>query len=224
MPASVHEATRRLQCPAVVAGRDFHWTRHANGSWDYRDSLGELKALSPPALAGSIQYRNAATALAAVRLLNGAAHPPRDVVATAMAAVRLSGRMQVVPGETEWLLDVAHNEPAAAVLAQGLRERASARRTWAVFGMLADKDVRAVVMQLDQLIDHWLICAIDEHRGLDAATLRARMGRVRGSSEELADVATGCARAHQCAQAGDRVVVFGSFHTVGPALQWLGLY
>jgi folylpolyglutamate synthase/dihydropteroate synthase len=25
------------------------------------------------------------------------------------------------------------------------------------------------------------------------------------------------------ARPGDRVVVFGSFHTVGPALEWLGL-
>jgi len=224
MPASVHEAIQQLQCPASVAGRDFHWTQYPNGSWDYRDSLGGLESLPPSTLAGSIQYRNAATALAAVRLLNRAAHPLRDVVAAALPAVRLSGRMQIVPGDTEWLLDVAHNEPAAAVLAQGLRERAPARRTWAVFGMLADKDVRSVVMQLNQLIDQWLICAIEEHRGLDATTLRARMGHVRGSSEEFADVASGCARARQCARAGDRVVVFGSFHTVGPALQWLGLY
>jgi dihydrofolate synthase / folylpolyglutamate synthase len=171
-----------------------------------------------------VQYRNAATALAAQRLLYGQSSASRDEVATALGTVCLYGRMQVLTGPVEWLLDVAHNEPAAAVLAQGLRERAPARRTLAVVGMLGDKDVRAVVARLNSQIDSWLVCGVAELRGLDAATLRARMGPVRGSVTELADVTAGCARAHSLAQPGDRVVVFGSFHTVGPALQWLGLY
>jgi dihydrofolate synthase / folylpolyglutamate synthase len=37
-------------------------------------------------------------------------------------------------------------------------------------------------------------------------------------------VPSGCERARQWSRNGDRVVVFGSFHTVGPALQWLALY
>jgi dihydrofolate synthase/folylpolyglutamate synthase len=223
MPASIYRAIDELRCLAFEAGRDFDWLTHADGSWDYRDAAGRLSALPRPALAGSIQYRNASTALAAARLLGGARFT-RDTIAAALTTVQLRGRMQIVPGATEWLLDVAHNEPAAAVLAQGLRERPPARRTLAVLGMLADKDVKAVVAQLDSQVDDWLVCGIAEARGLDSSALCARMGTVRGTVLEMADVAAGCERARAMAQAGDRVVVFGSFHTVGPALQWLGLY
>jgi dihydrofolate synthase / folylpolyglutamate synthase len=42
---------------------------------------------------------------------------------------------------------------------------------------------------------------------------------------QLADsVAQGCELARASARPGDRVVVCGSLHTVGPALQWLRIY
>jgi dihydrofolate synthase/folylpolyglutamate synthase len=104
-----------------------------------------------------------------------------------------------------------------------LRARAPARRTLAVFGMLSDKDARAVADQLDPLIDHWLLCGIEEPRGLVVAELRARLGTLRGEVQECATVADACQRAVLLAQPGDRVLVCGSFHVVGPALDWLGL-
>src|SRR5256885_7259067 len=68
-----------------------------------------------------------------------------DVCSSDLRAVRLAGRFQVVPGEVEWILDIAHNPPAAEVLARQLRERAQPGgrgpgRTFAVIGVLADKD------------------------------------------------------------------------------------
>jgi hypothetical protein len=35
------------------------------------------------------------------------------------------------------------------------------------------------------------------------------------------DIAAGCEAALAAAQAADRIVVFGSFHTVAPAMDWL---
>src|SRR5437879_1799904 len=96
-----------------------------------------LRAAPPSALAGSIQYRTAATALAAVealardegsraavrRLAARLAPLEEGAVSGALRAVRLPGRFQVVPGEVEWILDIAHNPPAAEVLSRQLRER-----------------------------------------------------------------------------------------------------
>jgi dihydrofolate synthase/folylpolyglutamate synthase len=91
--------------------------------------------------------------------------------------------------------------------------------------MLADKDAAAVVGALDPLIDHWLLAGInDEPRGLDARALQARLPPLRGPIELSASVAAACDRARALASPGDRVIVFGSFHVVGPALVWLGLY
>ena len=224
MPDSVDERLRALQCHAVRAGIDFQWLRHDDGSWDYRDAYGELPHLPAPALSGAIQYQNAASAMAALRVLLAPRALDISAVARGLRELRLPGRLQVVAGPVEWLLDVAHNPAAAAVLASELRSRPVHGRTIAVLGMLGDKDVAAVAAELDALIDTWVLCTIDEPRGLDATQLRARLGPVRGGCESSPGVAQGCERARALAAPGDRVLVCGSFHTVGPALQWLGLY
>jgi dihydrofolate synthase/folylpolyglutamate synthase len=138
--------------------------------------------------------------------------------------VQLPGRLQFLPGAVQWVFDVAHNEAAAAVLADELRARAVVGRTLAVFGMLEDKDVAAVARQLAPLVDHWLLCTLEGPRALSGEQLGRRFGVGRVSVELAGDVATATARAQQLAQPGDRVLVCGSFHTVGPALQACQLY
>ena len=146
-------------------------------------------------------------------------------IAAALRSAHIGGRLQIVPGPVEWLLDVAHNEPAAAVLAAELRARPLQGRTLAVVGVLGDKDMAGIAARLDDLVHHWIFCNItDEPRGLEAAAARARAGKLTGDAELMPTIAAGCERARMIAAAGDRVVVFGSHHAVGPALQWLGLY
>lgn len=229
MPASVWRCAETLRCRVFSAQRDFsvHIAGEGAGAepWEYRSAWCTLQNLPAPSLAGAIQYHNAASALTALHLLDAPGACERERVAPALRSVRLPGRFQIVPGAVEWILDVAHNEPAAMVLAAALRARPVRARTLAVAGMLADKDVAAVARALDREIDHWLLATItDEPRGLDAAALQARLPPVRGSVELTADVAAACIRASALATAGDRIVVLGSFHVVGPALQWLGLY
>lgn len=233
MPASVFAALDKLGARALIAGRDFNWEAAAS-SWSYRAPGITLTGLSPPGLAGSIQYRNAATALAAVGALAGTVRLPgvldTRTVNAALAAVRLPGRLQIVPGPVEWVLDIAHNEPAARVLAGHLRERplapgsAAAGRTLAVVGVLADKDAAGIAAALAPLIDHWIVCALPGVRGGSAGELAWRL-KLEPEKITLADsVVRGCELARAHSRPGDRVVVFGSFHTVGPALEWLGLY
>lgn len=229
MPDSVWHAARELGCRVLTAERDFSWQVHGADStaaaWDYRSSQCVLTGLPAPRLAGAIQYRNASTALTALRLLSPQLSCDRDLVARGLLQVSLPGRLQIIPGEVEWILDVAHNEPAAAVLAGALAARPRGGRTLAVAGMLTDKDAAAIVTLLDPLIDRWILAGIaDEPRGLSATALQARLPTVRGAVDLTDDVQQGCMRARELAHAGDRIVVLGSFHVVGPALAWLGLY
>jgi dihydrofolate synthase / folylpolyglutamate synthase len=226
MPSSVHDATRRLECDVWIAERDFEWQRNdATGQWAYRSQQFQASDLPPPELAGEIQYRNAATALTALQLLAVPGHDEVERLAHGLRRVSLPGRFQIVPGEVEWILDVAHNEPAAAVLATALSARPCQGRTYALAGMLTDKDAGAIAAVLDPLIDGWLLTGIgDDPRGSSAQALRDRMPALRASVELVDDVSHGCARARALARPGDRIVVLGSFHVVGPALVWLGLY
>jgi dihydrofolate synthase/folylpolyglutamate synthase len=229
MPASVWQRAATLGCRIHAAGREFSARVRGNGAWpepwDYASTTCRLEALPAPALAGAIQYQNAAAALTALTLLGTQGACERERIAPALRSLRLPGRFHRVPGAVEWILDVAHNEPAAAVLAQQLRALPISGRTLAVAGMLADKDAAAVARELDAVIDHWLLAGLgEEPRGLSAAALASRLPPLRGPVEQHASVDAACERARSLARAHDRVIVLGSFHVVGPALQWLGLY
>ncbi len=226
MPPSVFARIATLPARALIAGRDFSWEVRAD-RWSYRGLELALDELPAPRLAGSIQYRNAAAAFAAVEALGPPAALTASRVSAALGDVRLAGRMQIVAGPVEWILDIAHNEPAARVLAGHLRERplpAPGGRTFAVVGVLADKDAAGIAAAVASLIDAWVVCALPGPRGGSAAELARRLALGSADLALAPSVEAGCALAAQRARPGDRVVVFGSVYTVGPALEWLRIY
>jgi dihydrofolate synthase/folylpolyglutamate synthase len=254
MPASVYSAIAALKARPIVAGRDFTWRVEetpgvgasagggARSRWSYNGLRLSLRDLPPSALAGSIQYRNAATAMATLEALETvlptiAATPGRELpaplrgplalsesmVTEALLNVRLPGRFQTVwVDSVEWILDIAHNEPAAAIFARHVRERPAAGRTFAVAGILGDKDAGAIARLVGPVVDHWILCALPGPRGTSAEELAKRMALPDSRVTLAASVEEGCDVARTTAKPGDRVLVFGSFHTVGPALLWLG--
>jgi dihydrofolate synthase/folylpolyglutamate synthase len=228
MPGSVFAAIESLKAQAIVAGKDFRWNIASDGRWSYDGLSLSLRDLPPSALVGSIQYRNAATALAALETL-GSVEPPmgklnESTVSAALRAVRLPGRFQSVErGPVEWILDIAHNEPAAVTFARHIRERPAKGQTLAVVGILSDKDAGAIARVLEREVDHWILCALPGPRGSSAEDLAQRLSLSPSAVSLAASVEEGCAIASATAKPGDRVLVFGSFHTVGPAMQWLGI-
>jgi dihydrofolate synthase/folylpolyglutamate synthase len=239
MPASVYTTIASLQAVPVVAGQDFTFAVNGSGDsrWSYEGLHLRLQNLPPSALSGSIQYANAATALAALEALDRFPLNERSVSA-ALRDVRLPGRFETVQAGSadgrpvEWILDIAHNEAAAAIFATHVAERNAATRetsgrkgqTFAVVGILGDKDAGAIARLVDPVVDHWILCSLDGPRGVSAADLAQRMQLPSLKLTLAASVEEGCERARDTAKPGDRVLVFGSFHTVGPAMRWLGLY
>jgi dihydrofolate synthase/folylpolyglutamate synthase len=235
----VYSAISSVRAQAIVAEKDFSWqVEPASGGpprWNYRGVLLTLADLPPPALAGSIQYRNAATALAALEALamdgerssaaaDVIAALDAQTVAAGLRRVRLAGRFQIVPGPVEWILDIAHNPPAAQVLASQLEERPCRGRTLAVVGILGDKDAWAIARALAPALDGWFLCSLQGPRGISAAELARRIEPVVRDVVLADSVRAGCEAARAAARPGDRVVVCGSVHMVGPALEWLGVY
>jgi len=219
-PRSLLEVAAALGAQLQLRDRDFSGTTGADGTWDYRDAHGSLEGLPAPALEGDAQVGNAATALATLRALADRLPLSRAAIERGLRDVTLPGRFQrITDGNgVEWVLDVAHNPDAAAVLAANLQRRPARGRTYAVCGMLADKDVPAVLGALRSCITDWFAATTDGARGLGDTALAA-LGRQAGIALTPAGtVPEAMQRAASIARAGDRVVVFGSFHTVGPAL------
>ncbi len=225
MPVSIRESAQQVGADLQQLGRDFDWVR-SEDRWTWRGRAGEQRDLPAPALQGEIQYDNAAAVLAALDALQPRLRVPRSAIERGLETVALPGRFQVVrqssPRPIEWILDVAHNPAAAQTLAAQLAARKDGGRTIAVCGVLSDKDVEGIVGELRTSFDAWIIVGLQGARALPPEALAARVRKVGANVEAVAaDVIAGCLAAEALAQAGDRIVVFGSFLTVGPALGWL---
>jgi dihydrofolate synthase / folylpolyglutamate synthase len=225
-PQSIRDVASDIGARLLVRGTDFDGRRAGEQSWDWLvNGQVELAALPLPALPGPVQVANAATALMTLRQVADRLPLTRPAVVRGLESVWLPGRFQRVPDPRgfEWILDVAHNPAAAAALAANLRALPVTGRTFAVCGMLGDKDVPGVVGALRESFDRWFAATTEGPRAIDAAELQQR-ARVAGVAvEPVGGIAATLQQAALAAGPGDRVVVFGSFHTVGPALASLGL-
>jgi dihydrofolate synthase/folylpolyglutamate synthase len=223
MPAVLETMARAVGAPLKRPAREYSFTRHVD-RWHYRGTRWDLPDLPSPALVGDIQFCNAATAIAAVEELAPRLTVPAEAVARGLQAARLAGRFQMIAhlGQPTWILDVAHNPAAAGVLASNLRALPIAGRTLAVCGILADKDAAGVAAQLRDCFDAWWLASTEGARGTLSTALAARIAPQIAAPLNLADdVAAACTAAASAAGPLDRIVVFGSFHTVGPAIDWL---
>jgi dihydrofolate synthase/folylpolyglutamate synthase len=224
-PSLVLESIARdLHSPLKRLAIEYNYVLDGAG-WRYRGTHWDLPHLPAPALKGDVQFTNAATALAALEEISPRLSIPAAAVARGLSGVRLVGRFELVgAGENSpaWVLDVAHNPDAARVLARNLNANPIPGKTFAVCGILADKDARGIASILDPCIDSWWCASVDGTRGRSGAALAEVVrAEVQGPVIALDSVANACAAASEGAGRQDRIVVFGSFHTVGPAIDWL---
>jgi dihydrofolate synthase/folylpolyglutamate synthase len=223
MPASIARAAAERGALLRRLGVDFDYVERADG-WDYVGTGSRRRELPLPVLAGARQLANAATALAVLEAAEPVVLVGDEAVRTGLQRVRLPGRFQVVPGDPEWILDVAHNADAARALAASLAARPRRGSTIAVCGILADKDAAAIAQALTGRVGRWIAVGLPAPRGLPAEELARRLAGAGATRVTAAqDVAAGCELAARTCAPGDRIVVFGSFLTVGPALAHLGL-
>jgi dihydrofolate synthase/folylpolyglutamate synthase len=200
------------------SGQEFGYDRETD-AWSFRGATGRESGLPYPALRGRIQLQNASAALAALEALSGRLPvSPRDL-RRGLAGVELRGRFQLLPGRPALVLDVGHNPQAAAVLRENMSDMGPCSGTSAVFGMLRDKDIAGVVGLLARHIDRWFVCTLPPPRGARATEL-AQVLRQAGvdAVREFENPATAYAAACSGAGENDRIIVFGSFHTVADVI------
>ncbi len=219
-PQSVLAHAEVIGADLWLVGRDFN---HAGDrqQWSWSGRGRRYNGLAYPALRGANQLLNVAGVLAAFEALRERLPVPAQAVRQGLAAVELPGRFQIVPGQPTLVLDVAHNPHAVAALAVNLDQMGFYPRTHAVFGMMADKDIDAVIARIAPLIDAWYCTDLPLARAASAAQLAARAHTLapRAVTSQHADPSAALARAVEHADPADRILVFGSFLTVGGVLR-----
>ena len=221
-PQSLLDHADGIGAQTRLIGREFGYLRQ-EGQWLFWNGRQRRGGLAFPALRGERQLGNASCVLSALDCLHERLPVVMQDIRRGLGEVELAGRFQVLPGRPAVVLDVAHNPQAARVLAANLGDMGFYRNTWAVFGMLGDKDIDGVIDALRECVTHWLPCTLDGRRGTSADSLA---GRLRGSglsvANEFESPEKALAWARENAGQDDRILAFGSFLTVAAALRLLG--
>jgi len=219
-PESLLEHARGVGADLHSLGCEYAW-QQGDAGWSWQGPGGVVyEDLPAPAMAGQFQHDNAAAALMALQFLQPTLSIPATAVGEGIANAWLPGRQQIIGGDIECLVDVAHNPQAARALAATLEARPVAGRTHAVFAVLADKNPITVAAALDGLVDEWHTATLPGRRGRNAEEL-ARGLRRQFPGQPVSvhgDIGDAWRAALSVARPGDRVVAFGSFLTAREAL------
>jgi dihydrofolate synthase/folylpolyglutamate synthase len=223
-PDSLVRHAERIGAVPIRAGRNYKFADRLGGKWQWSDD-GARFDLTKPKLAAPAQTANAAAAIAALRALGARLPVTADHIAVGVAVASAPARLQRLPGPVEILIDVAHNTQAAQQLAQWMLRNRPIGATQAVFSALSDKDIPNIVGALLGSVDQWRLAGLPHvaGRGLEVEVLARQvaglLSRTLSTKHETVTDALAAARAQ--AHPGDRILVFGSFHTAAEALKAL---
>ncbi|MFW6379247.1 MAG: bifunctional folylpolyglutamate synthase/dihydrofolate synthase [Guyparkeria sp.] len=225
--AAVREIAERLGADLLCLDVDFAVTATCPAPDDNDAAVfglvrdGVTTSLPRPALAGRHQWNNAAGVVALLQHPRSPLAIPDRAVRDGLAGVRLAGRLErFVDRGRAVTFDVAHNVEAARTLAEDLDARMGDRRVGrrlAVFSALDDKPIEAIVQTLAAGVDAWFVAPLAEPRGASIGRIEAALAQAGANVvNREADLWGAYNAALAAAGENDEIVVFGSFHVVGP--------
>ena len=220
-PQSVLDHAREIDADIWLVGRDFNVSGDPQ-QWGWAGRGRRYSGLAYPALRGANQLVNAAGVLAALAALRTRLPVTAQAVRNGLAFVELPGRFQIIPGQPTLVLDVAHNPHSVAALAANLDAMGYFPTTHAVFGAMADKDLTTMLAKVSPLMDRWYFTDLPLARAARAGDLmaqwQAQNTRKDTRAAAFGDPIQALQAAISAADPADRIVVFGSFYTVGGVL------
>ena len=224
-PQSVVDHAAEIGADLWRFGEDFNFSGDKQ-QWGWAGRGRRYAGLAYPSLRGANQLINASGVLAAFEALRERVPVTAQAVRNGLAMVELPGRFQIVPGQPTLVLDVAHNPHSVAALTANLDAMGFFPTTHAVFGAMADKDLAAMLVKVGPLVDRWYFTNLPTPRAETAAVLQQKWNAVQMVAGGRRDVATSLHEdplaaleaAVAAADPADRIIVFGSFFTVGGVL------
>ncbi|UUZ67393.1 bifunctional tetrahydrofolate synthase/dihydrofolate synthase [Polaromonas sp. P2-4] len=221
-PQSILDHAAQVGADLWRFGNDFNFSGDKQ-QWGWAGRGRRYAGLAYPELRGANQLVNASGVLAALTALRERLPVTAQAVRNGLSMVELPGRFQIVPGQPTLVLDVAHNPHSVAALAENLDAMGFYPCTHAVFGAMADKDLAPMLTRVSPLIDKWYFTDLPTARAATAEALQAKWAAVQTRSDVSASTYKSPELALQAAVKAanptDRIVVFGSFYTVGGILK-----
>jgi len=221
-PQSILDCADALGTPLAVSGRDFQFSIN-DDTWSWSFNNTSFDELPRPMQYSDFQLQNAAGVLMVLDKIRDEYPVSLEDIKQGLNSFRLDGRMQIIPGEIPTILDVAHNSGSVRALVENLRKIPCVGQTHLLVGMLKDKEPLEVFKILNEITNSWHVVTLSQDRGCEAKTLISDLESL-GINENVTEytcVDEALDKLHKSSTPGDRIVVTGSFLTVGAALRIL---
>lgn len=221
-PESLIQSAVKKHTPLFCINQDFTFNVE-QGGWDWKSKCtkkAEYTSLPVPALKGEHQYRNAAAVLMTVTHMQSMLPVSEESIQQGVQNVQLKGRFQLIDGEIPVLLDVAHNPQAVRALLDYLLSDFSGKNIYAIFSMMKDKDILAVLKIINPVIKHWIVAPLNNSRAASKSLMQAcfKQCELDNVSFENQDFSQAYIEAESKAEKGDLILIFGSFFLVSEYL------
>ncbi len=229
MPNSVRLHAETLHCPIYQSEQDFFWqsmvaendlkTEHVTHN-EYAQSYVYSNAAYTFTLPNApLALTNVSSAVTAVLASPIAVHI--DAIAQGIQNAKLAGRFEQRLFHGKRLIaDVAHNPHGVKFLLEQLfayRKKHVTHQIHAIFSMLADKDIEAVVDMARGVIDHWHVAELDVPRAASLSQLQTALKDVNVTF--YASVGAALLGASQMTAKDDLMLAWGSFYTLEAVYQ-----
>ena len=219
-PKSIKAMADKIQANLIQINQDFSYQQRADDSWLWKENKTEY-ILPLPALKGEFQINNAATVIAGLKSISKQLPVSLKSIQQGLKQVTILGRLQKLQSSPEWLVDVAHNPHSAQALANYLDNTPAAGKTFALFSMLQDKDIKQVLSIMDKYIDEWHITGLAGSRGISTDELAVLMqsDNIQRKIISHTSFLDAINRLKKEAKNKDKVVIFGSFLVVSKVME-----
>jgi dihydrofolate synthase/folylpolyglutamate synthase len=225
VPNAIVQYSNQIGAKLALVDQDFKSSINPNGNWSWEGPNRKFKSLKPPGLLGKFQIQNASAVLAAIDAMGFLERLNVNLINSVLTSLKIPGRTQtLIVNEREWFFDVAHNPAASSALAMTLESHELKKRTIAIIGILDDKDVDGIIMPLIHLVDSWVVVSAKSKRAIPSANLAKIISNLTEKKCYIADsLGSSIEIAQQNALKNERILVTGSFFTVGPILNKLAI-
>ena len=221
-PKSLLDCSKALGTPISLLGRDYQFS-YSDTSWAWRSKDMSLEGLPRPMKYCNFQIQNASGVLMVLANIQDEYPVSIENIKHALGSFRLSGRFQIIPGDIPKILDVAHNRESIKALVENLKMVSCQGKTHIILGMLKGKEHRQVIKELEVVADSWHFVSIPHERGIEAKKLASEFRAINKSKDvsEYSSMREALDKIRKLSMPDDRIVITGSFYTVGAAIQYL---
>ena len=218
-PGSLLQSALAENSPVLCVGKDFDYLEKSD-NWDWLAADRKLYNLPFPGLKGRHQFRNAASVITTVDVMNEMLPVTEKSIRQGLKDANLKGRFQLIEDDVPVLLDVGHNPQAVRALAEYLQQTFPGRKIHGVFSMMKDKDIKGVIEIMQPLVSAWYVAPLLNPRTANETVMREAFAacNVDNVSIGFADFNETFAVAKANTKVEEIIVVFGSFFLVAEYL------